>query len=276
MSEKVVLGQQQSNVQAQPRPGESGYTPPVDRVPLPSKGKIYPVGTSLFNAEWLEIKSMTAEEEDILSSRGLLRSGKALGALMQACLCDKSIDPEKMVSGDRNAVLTAIRIAGYGSDYKVEVTCPQCDKKFKKTFDLAKFEIKPLTAEPVQEGQNLFSIELPITKKTCLFKLLSGEDERELSVTLERTKAAYGPQAVDPSVSLRLYFNIVQLGDERDRGKLREIVKNLPARDSRKLRKYIEEISPDINMKQIVTCLHCSENSEVTVPMGTEFFWPDA
>jgi hypothetical protein len=261
-----------------PRPGESGYVPPVDAVPLPSSGKIYPIDSPLFGSETIEIRSMTARDEDILSSRALLRTGRALNSLVQACVMNKAIDTEEMIAGDRNALLVAIRITGYGSEYEVDIQCenPECGEAFRHKFDLSKLEIKRLSVEPTAPGRNEFSFQLPVSKKPCVFKLLTGKDERDMAVMQERQKKILGAAATDEPVTTRLSFQIISIGQEKDRNKLRKIVQTLPAMDSRKLRKYIDDISPGIKMSQEAECPHCKRSEEVPVPFGTEFFWPES
>ena len=108
----------------------------AESVPLPSKGLIYPEDNPLFGMENIEIKPMTAREEDILTSRAYIKDGTVITKLIHSCLVDKTINPDDMVAGDRNALMVALRITGYGSDYDVEVTCPNCKKNNKSTFDL--------------------------------------------------------------------------------------------------------------------------------------------
>lgn len=276
--ERIQLGQPAAAPADSPRPGESGYVPPTDYVPLPSAGKIYPMDSPLFQAESVEIRSMTARDEDILSSRALLRSGRALSSLIQACVVNKQIDTEEMVAGDRNALLVAIRITGYGHEYKVEVQCQndECGQKFPYVFELNRLEIKRLGAEPLAPGHNEFAFDLPVSKKRCVFKLLTGKDERDMTVLQEKMKKVLGVQGQDNPVTTRLFFQVIQIGDEKDRNKLQRIVQTLPAMDSRKLRKHIDDVSPGIKMAQDVTCPHCGETKEVPVPFGTEFFWPES
>ena len=111
-----------------------GWEVPVEVVPLPSQGRVYPAGSPLRGRETVEIKAMTANEEDILMSPALIKQGKVLDKLMSSCLIDKSIDPQELLSGDRNALMIAIRITGYGSDYTVKTTCPNCSGQ--KTSDI--------------------------------------------------------------------------------------------------------------------------------------------
>lgn len=259
-----------------PQPGEAGYVPPTALVPLPSKGKIYPVDSPLYGLESLEIRSMTAKEEDILSSRALLKAGKAVDALIRACLCNKSIDIGQMLEGDRNALLIAIRITGYGPDYEVQVECPACEKKITHGFDLSKLEIKPLGEEPAQLGTNAFTVELPISKKQAVFKLLSGADEKDMAATEKAMKKAMGVGAPETPITTRLFYHTISIGGEQDRSKVKQIVGTLPAGDSRKLRQAIEKVAPGVDMSQSVTCPECSEEVEVVVPVGTEFFWPSS
>lgn len=256
------------------QPGEEGYTPPAAAVPLPSKGKVYPEGSPLADAEILEVKAMTAKEEDILTSSALLKQGKALDMLLKSCILDRRIDVDQMLSGDRNAALIAIRITGYGQGYSVKVECPQCGEKSDHEFDLAKLPVKPLGADPVQPHSNLFSFTLPISQKTVQFRLMTGADEREMSTVLERQRKL--GNGLDQLVTTRLTHQIVSLGAETDRTKISRIVPTLPARDSRELRNYMDRVASGVDMRQEFSCPRCGEATEVDVPMGTEFFWPQS
>jgi len=266
--ERISLSDTQSH------PADSDYTPPVAAVPLPSQGKVYASSTTLANKETIEIRAMTAKDEDILTSKALLKSGKVLDVLLKSCIVDRSINVDQMLVGDRNAALVAIRITGYGQGYEVEVPCPKCEARVRNEFDLARLPVKQLGASPIAPNVNEFSFTLPVSKKEVVFRLLSGADEQELSQYIERMKKSSG--GIDSLVTTRLLMQIVSLGGERDRAKLPNLVRNMPARDSRDLRSYIEKISPGVDMKQTFICSSCSEESEVEVPMGVEFFWPEA
>ena len=258
----------------QVQPGEQGYVPPTEVVPLPSKGRVYPVESHLANSETFEIRSMTARDEDILTSRALLKQGKAISALLKSCISDKTIDPDQMLAGDRNAALIAIRITGYGADYEVEVECPKCEAKSKHCFDLNSLPTKPIGADPLAPNTNAFSYGLKRSGKDVVFKLMNGADEHELSVNLEKMKKAAGPSSIDPSITARLCSQILSINGEADKSKISQIVRNMPASDARDLRKYIDKISPGVEMTQTFVCPSCAEESEVDVPLGTEFFWP--
>ena len=165
-----------------------GLDIPTELVPLPSNGKVYPPDSPLYGKSALEIRPMTAREEDILTSRALIKKGTVITELIRSCLIDKSIDPNKMISGDRNAIMTSLRITGYGNDYNIEVDCPACGERSKQLFDLTALPLKRLTCEPVNSGQNVFEFTLPYTKKVVKFKFLDGHDETQINKLQERSK----------------------------------------------------------------------------------------
>ena len=84
---------------------EFGWEVPVESIPLPTRGAIYSPDSTLYNREVLQIKSMTAREEDILASPAFHKEGTSLTHLIQSCLIDKSINSEEMIMGDRMALM---------------------------------------------------------------------------------------------------------------------------------------------------------------------------
>ena len=217
---------------------------------------------------------MTAREEDILTSRALIKKGTVITELIKSCLVDKSINVEEMVTGDRNAIMTALRVTGYGSQYTVEVECPECGETSKQDFQLTELPIKRLNGSPVAEGANLFEFELPVTKKKIHYRFMTGKDEQEMQVLQERRKKM-GTQA-DSLITTRLQHQIVAIEGVKDRSKINMFVRSMPARDSLALRKHIDKNEPGIEMKSWMDCPHCHETSEVRLPLGASFFWPDA
>ena len=250
-----------------------GFEIPVESVPLPSGGKVYPVETGLHNVESVDIKAMTAKEEDILTSRALIKKGTVITELIKSCLVDKRLDVDDMISGDRNALMTSIRITGYGSDYEAELDCPACGERGKGEFSLLELPMKHLELEPVAEGANLFEFMLPVTKKKVHFRFLTGKDENEIQTIMERRKKQ--GWTADSLITTRLTHQLVAVDGVKDRNKLNHFIKNMPARDSLALRKYIDRNEPGIEMKSWYDCPACMESSEVRLPMGASFFWPD-
>lgn len=263
-------GQKVNLANREPEPGEQGYTPPHDLVPLPSRGKVYPPESPLHMAESVAIRPMTAREEDILTSTALMKSGKVITTLLRSCLVSKGIDVDAMLEGDRNAVLVALRITGYGPEYKVQVTCPACGETVPFEFNLLTLPIKPLEVDPIEPGKNAFSCRLP-SGRDVRFHLPTGHDEREISQVLSRTKKVGGQET---PVTTRLFQLVESIAGESDRGRLATMVRDLPARDARFLRQTMNDMVPGIEMRQTFSCSHCSEETEVEVPLGAEFFWP--
>ena len=251
-----------------------GFETPIDLVPLPSKGAIYSVESGLSNKDTLEVRSMTAKEEDILTSRALIKKGTVITELIRSCLTDKRIDVDDMISGDRNAVMTALRITGYGADYKVEINCPACDERQSQEFSLSELPVKYLEINPVTEGANLFEFSLPVSKKRVHFKFLTGRDEQEMSLISERKKKQ--GLKTDSLVTSRLQHSIIAIENVTDKNKINTFISNMPARDSLALRKYMDKNEPGIDMKSWMTCNQCDEHSEVRLPLGASFFWPDS
>lgn len=251
-----------------------GMEVPVEAVPLPSMGVTYEPGSSLSGVETVEIRAMTAREEDILTSKALIKKGTVISHLLRSCLVDKSIDPDVMLAGDRNAIMTALRITGYGVEYNVEIDCPACSERSKQSFNLAELPIKRLEISPVSSGVNLFEFKLPVSKKAVRFKFLTGHDEQEIMTTMERKKKT--GLSGENLVTTRLEHAIVSVDNISDRTKIGMFIKNMPARDSLELRKHIDKSEPGIDMKAWMDCPSCLESSEVRLPMGASFFWPDS
>jgi len=251
-----------------------GLDIPTELVPLPSGGVLYPEDSPLHGKETVEIRPMTAREEDILTSRALIKKGTVITELIRSCLIDKSIDPNKLIAGDRNALMTSLRITGYGAEYTTEVECPDCGEKSKQAFDLTQLPVKRLEEDPIASGQNLFSYTLPYTKKEVKFKFLDGSDETEINKLQERSKKS-GAKNTN-LVTLRYRYQIKAIDAITDKTKIQMFIRNMPARDSRALRAHIDEIEPGIEMKNWMECPMCGEESEVRMPLGASFFWPDA
>ena len=250
-----------------------GFEVPVETVPLPSGGKCYDEGHPLHGKDTVEIRAMTAREEDILTSKALIKKGTVISHLIKSCMIDKRVDPDTLLAGDRNALMVALRVTGYGIDYKVEVDCPACGERSKHTFDLSELPVKRLDIDPVAIGQNIFEAQLPVTKANVRFKLLTGHDEQEIMTAAERRKKQ--GQRAENLVTQRLKYAIVSANGISDKNKLEMMVSNLPARDSLFLRKFIDNNEPGIEMKSWMDCPSCLEHSEVRLPLGAAFFWPD-
>ncbi len=251
---------------------EFGWEVPVESVPLPSRGVIYSPDGFLYNVETLKIKAMTAQEEDILSSQALMKEGVVLENLIASCLIDKSIDVNELIAGDRNALMVSIRITGYGTDYNITHSCGGCSASNKVTVDLSNLSIKRLVEKPKEPGKNLFTYELPVTKKRVEFKYLTGYDQKEIDIKDKR----YQNMGISYDNSITSYLEnvIVSIDGVYDKNKIHHFVKNMPALDSRKLRKHIKDSEPGIDMSWNYKCNSCGHENNFIMPMTSEFFWP--
>ena len=258
---------------------EFGLEIPVELVPLPSKGRVYPPEHPLHMQESIEIRSMTAKEEDILTSKALIKKGTVITELIKSCLIDKRIDPNDMILGDRNALMVSLRITGYGADYQIEVGCPACGERSKQEFNLSELPITRLTCEPVALGSNMFEAKMPKNRDTdpeltIRYRHMTGHDEVEVTKISERKKKQ-GFQT-DNLITQRYRQQIVAVNDITDKTKIQMFIQKMPTRYSLALRRAMDDNEPGISMKQHIQCPHCSEESEVSMPLGASFFWPDS
>jgi hypothetical protein len=251
-----------------------GLDVPQELVPLPSNGKVYPQDSTLYGMDAVEIRAMTAREEDILTSKVYLKKGTVITELIKSCLVDRSVNVLDLLSGDRNALMVAIRITGYGPEYSVEIECPECSVKSPHDFNLGALPIKRLEIEPVIPGTNLFEYKLPYSGKVVRFKFMTGRDEEEIMMTTEKQKKL--GLSTESNVTTSLLYSLVAIDGIEDRAKIAGFVKMMPARDSLALRNYMRDNEPGIIMKQDSTCNACGHTEEVSMPLGVTFLWPSA
>jgi len=248
---------------------------PTQFVPLPSEGKLYNTSSNLHDQEHVEIRVMTAKDEDILTSPTLIKKGVVIDRLLQNVLIDKAININEMIRGDRDALLISLRITGYGANYETAITCPICDSNFEHTFDLSQIPIKRLEIEPLESYTNQFSYVLPISNKEVICKFLTAADENEMVTSQKKRKASLKVD-VDNLITLRLIHSILAIDGVTDRGNIAKFVRNMPAQDSLGLRTFLDENEPRAEMKQIIECTECGDTTEVAIPMAVEFLWPKA
>ena len=235
---------------------------PTEEVELPSKGLIYPKDHPLSSGK-VEIKYMTAKEEDILTNQAYIEKGTVLDKLLESVLVSK-VNLKDLIVGDKNAIFVATRILGYGKDYKFNYLGEE------QELDLTTLKNKKFNSSLITEGKNEFNFKLPHTGTEITFKILDGHDEAKINRELEGLKKIN--KNASPELSTRLKYIITSVGGETDNKVIREFVDNyLLARDSRALRDYINESQPDIDLTYVT-----DDGEEVRVPIGLNFFWPDA
>jgi hypothetical protein len=235
---------------------------PTEWVDLPSKGLLYPEGSELAKGQ-VEIKYMTAKEEDILTNQSYIRNGTVLDKLIKSVIISK-INYDDLLIGDKNAIMVAARILGYGSDYSFELSGEP------HTVDLSQVENKSLKEELFANRVNEFSFTLPRSKYEVTFKLLTHKDEQDINRELEGLKKIHKDNS--PELSTRLKYLITSVDGSREKQDIREFIdKALLAQDSRALREYVKEIQPDVDL----TFFPEGSSDRVNIPIGVNFFWPD-
>ena len=238
---------------------------PTEEVTLPSKGLLYPKD-SLLRSGKIEMKYMTAKEEDILTNQNYINNGTVIDKLIKSLIVTP-INYNELLIGDKNAILVAARILGYGSDYEFSYSGEDY------TIDLTKIEDKELSKNVTNVGKNEFDFTLPASKIKITFKLLTHGDEKSIAAELKGLKKIN--KNASHELTTRLKHIILSFNGEYDKSKIREFVDNqLLARDARSLRKKIAEIQPDVDLKHTVEDKD-GDLVEVPIPIGINFFWPD-
>ena len=243
------------------------YKFPTEVVDLPSQGLLYPKDSPLSSGQ-IEIKYMTAKEEDILTSANLIKKGIVVEKLIDALIVDKSINTNELLIGDKNAVLVASRILGYGKEYEVVIDGQRVE------VDLTKLKDKKLDKKIVSNGVNEFEFELPATKRKLTFKLLTSADEKEI----DKEIAGYEKigDGIGYDLTTRLKHQIVSIDGDTKRASINSFVDNeFLSRDSVAFRTHVNEIMPDVDMTSTYTDEY-GEEKEFTVPMTVTFLWPSA
>lgn len=251
------------------------YNFPTEIVDLPTKGLMYPAGNSLQSGQ-IEMKYMTAREEDILTSKSLIKKGVVLDRLLESVLADKSVSVNDLLVGDRNALLIDSRISGFGSKYTTSVSCPACNTVTKHSFLLD--ENKKLTDGSVPEHLcdkvkhiegKLFSITLPQTGVNIHIRLMDGNDEKAIVQITEANKNA----VIDSSNTQQLKLLIDSAEGEKDKKLISQFIDVMPVRDSRFLKEAYKAITPNVDLTQRFECKACEYSADMEVPFNLEFFW---
>ena len=240
----------------------SEFKLPTETVELPSKGLLYPEDSELAKGV-VEIKYMTAKEEDILTNQAYIKNGTVLDKLLKSLIVSK-INFDELLIGDKNAIMIAARILGYGSEYSFDYLGES------HTVDLSQVENKPLKEELFKDGTNEFEFTLPKSGNVVTFKILTHKDEQDINRELEGLKKINKDGS--PELITRLKHIITSVNGDREKKSIREFVDGyLLAQDSRALREYLKEVQPDVDL----TFFPDGSDDRVNIPIGISFFWPD-
>jgi transcription elongation factor Elf1 len=256
------------------------FVTPTEPIELPSKGRFYPPEHPLHNQETIEIKHMTAREEEILTSQSLLKKGIAIEKLLQSVIVDKKIKVGDLLVGDKNAILVYTRILAYGQEYKTKITCPGCNETDDFEFGLLDHTVTCPEADAEEYDMledGTFTIPLPKTQVSAQVRLMTGADEIHFSRQLEANKKKrkkLGIDFADTILTDQMKRFVVSLGGISDKVQINNFINNMPASDARHLRTVYSKLIPNIDLTQQFECSSCGHEQEMEVPFTSEFFWP--
>jgi transcription elongation factor Elf1 len=256
---------------AQPVQPEQKFDFPVEYIDLPSEGHFYPASSPLSSGR-IQLKCMTAREEDILTNQNLIKKGVVLDELLKALIVTPNVKLDDILVGDKNAIFVAARRLAYGDEYPAKITCPKCGEENDVKVNLSELKAKAFDFNKYAKGENAFSFELPVSKKTVVYRLLTHKDEGDIDAELKGL--AKISKANAPEMTTRLKYSIVSIDGSNDRGVVKKFVDNMLAKDSIALRKHIRENTPDLDMTFDFTCSACGHNERMAMPLGVDFFWP--
>tara|TARA_R100000781_G_scaffold114784_1_gene86924 strand:+ start:64 stop:792 length:729 start_codon:yes stop_codon:yes gene_type:complete len=236
---------------------------PTEEVELPSKGLVYPKENPLSSGK-VEMKYMTAKEEDILTNQSYIQKGIVLDKLLKSLIIDKNVKVDDLVIGDKNSLLVGCRILGYGKDYEFQYGGET------HVIDLSVLENKPFDESSIEQGKNEFSFTIPSNGSKLIYKLLTGKDEKTIDREINGLKKVN--KDASPELTTRLKQMILSVDGNEDKKDIRDFVDNyFLARDSRAFREHIKNTQPDVDLTYML-----DSGEEVAVPIGLNFFWPDA
>ncbi len=248
---------------------------PSEVINLPSKGWFYAAENPLSDGT-LELKMMTAKEEDILTSRNLIQKNIVLDKLLESVVINKEINLDDMLICDRNAAFFAIRRLAYGDEYTPTMTCGRCGKENTVVIDLGKMDNRPFDFEKYPKGDNNFTFKLPTSGVTVTFKLLTKKDENSIEQQLQGYAKAVPNKDFTREITTRLSHIITSVDGNAEQNTIRKFVNDqLLSKDSLALRRYIRETMPDIDATFEFTCVECGLQRREETPMGVSFFWPN-
>jgi hypothetical protein len=250
LEQQVTRGLQSQPAQQQSAP--KSYPFPTEIISLPSKGLVYPESNPLSKGE-VTVKLMTAREEDILTSATLIKKGIQLDKLLESIVVEPGVSINDLVIGDKNAILVTSRILAFGPDYEAKINDPFDNEEIDITIDLSQIKIKEIDENKLNRS-NEYDFFLPISK------------------TIEASQKALKQSN---EITTRYRRIITEVDGVRDTGTISNFVTNrLLAGDSKALRKYISDITPDLDLKFDYTSPVTGETEALRIPFGIGFFYP--
>ncbi len=263
---------QQPQIPQQPQNNNTGYHVPTDFVTLPSKGMFYSQGHPWCNKEMVEVRYMTTREEDIITSPGLIQKGVVYDKLVESVCVDRIV-ANKILPGDKAAILINCRKNAYGDEYKFDNECTVCGTPYTKKVNLSELKNKEINYEAYNmTNEKTFVVQTPISKATVEFKLYDSQDEDFITKQVESRRRHNLPDDIVVNTHRRL---IVSVNGDSTHPTINGFISSLLLKDSRFLQKAYVSVKPDVNLSYTHDCVMCGHENEGGVPFGANFFWSD-
>jgi len=246
---------------------------PTEVIDLPSQGYFYASDNPLSSGK-LELKYMTAKEEDILTSKNLIQRGVVIDKLLESLIVTP-IKYSELLSGDKVAIIIASRILAYGKDYAVEISCDSCKHKFETAVDLTTLTNREIDVNLCKKGERTLNFELPYSKINLIVKLLNHEDETNIEAELKGLKKISAQDGIDRELTTRLRHIIISVNGDSKRETINNFVMNeLLSRDLLELKKFMRKVTPDVDSNVTCDCPNCGNSLVFDLPININFFWP--
>lgn len=273
-SDRLGIDNKTEHADVPPQISPLNFVAPTEIVDLPSKGVGYPNNHPLNGKDFIEIKYMTAKDEDTLANQSLLKKGIALERVLENIIVNAEIDPLSLLVCDRNAILIKARATAYGPNYDAVVNCPKCGTKNMMTFDLMAPKAEGGLTEEASKivqyiGDGLFQTKMPGTKFTIKFRLANGEDENRIM------EMAISGKTVDFGAVEQYKKMIKSVEEYVDQDVIDSYVDNMIITDATHLKMCLKHCTTSVRISNTLHCKNCSNEQEVDVPFGTDFFWPN-
>jgi hypothetical protein len=231
---------------------------PSEIVNLPSKGQLYPESSPLRNGQ-LEMRYMTAYDEDILTNASYIKEGVVLDKLIDSLIVTPGITISDIAQVDRDALLIQARILSYGAEYPVIVTDPSTGQTTNKTVDLTQLTHKPFDLQSDENGEFSYRVQILTQTYDIKFAFLSIEQTKKISE--------------NNTISDLLKNMIRQVDDSRDAQDIESFIRfKFLAREAKQFRTYVFDNMPGVNLEYTFQG-ETGGTFSAGFQIGSDFFW---
>ena len=229
---------------------------PSNIITLPSNGNVY-AETSILRTGKVEMRHMTAYDEDILSNSSYIKEGVIFDKLLEALIITANVNINELTSGDKEWLIISARILGYGVEYEVVVTNPETKEPTTGTMDLSKLNHKLF--DLVSDENGYFDYTISNTKDVIKFKYLNSIDQ--FNINSEKLTSSF------------LKVSIQSVNGKTSPHEIDDYLKyDFKAIDSRKFKKYITDTAPGINYNTTVIGAD-GDTIDATFQFNANLFW---